>query len=338
MAERPIGRPVPRIAVLGLLPLLAGCATDPSAGAPTGQPGRDIAALMWFMVALGGAIYLFVVVVLGLALFRRRRGVAPEDRPPRVLRGRRLVVAGGIALPAVVGLVLMALTLVTMRAGVEADESAVRIKVTGHQWWWGVEYASSGVQTANEIYVPTGRPVEIELESDNVIHSFWVPALGGKVDLIPGKSNTITFEVDEPGVYGGKCAEYCGLQHAKMAFIVVATAPEEFDAWVQNRLAAVRARESSEISAGLGVFLGAGCGRCHGIGGTVADGVVGPDLTHVGTRSTLGAGTVPNDRGNLAKWISDPSSIKPGVKMPGADDRLTPEQMGVLVDYLESLE
>ena len=293
---------------------------------------------MWFMIALGGAVYLLVVLALGLALFRRRKDADPSNRPPRLLRGRRLVVAGGIALPALVGVVLMALTLVTMRTGVEADESTLHIRVTGHQWWWGVEYDESGIETANEIYVPTGRPVEIELVSNNVIHSLWVPALAGKVDLIPGNPNTITLEVDEPGVYGGKCAEYCGLQHAKMGFIVVARPPEQFDSWVENRLAAIRDRDSSEMSAGLGVFLAAGCGRCHGVGGTVADGMVGPDLTHLGTRSTLGAGTVPNTTGNLAKWISDPSAIKPGVKMPGADDRLTPQQMGVLVDYLESLE
>lgn len=318
--------------------LAAGCTADPSAGAPTGEPGGSIADLMWFMVVVAAVVYLLLAVALGLALFRRRRGVDPDERPPRFLRGNRLVVSGGIVLPGVVGVVLMALLLLTMRGGVEADESTLRLKVTGHQWWWGVEYVESGVQTANEIYVPTGRPVEIQLESDNVIHSFWVPALAGKVDLIPGKTNTISFEVEEPGVYGGRCAEYCGLQHAKMAFIVVAKEPEEFDSWVRNRVAAIRERESAELSAGLGVFLGAGCDRCHGIGGTVADGRVGPDLSHVGTRSTLGAGTVPNTRGNLAKWIADPSSIKSGVKMPGADARLTPQQMGVLVDYLESLE
>jgi cytochrome c oxidase subunit 2 len=321
-----------------LLILLAGCSADPSAGAPVGEPAGTIADLMWFMVIVGAAVYVLVVVLLALALFRRHRREPEEGAPPPFLGSRKLILSGGIALPAVVAVVLMVLTLVTMRAGVEPDEQSLRVKVTGHQWWWGVEYRDSGIQSANQIHVPVDRPIEIQLESDNVIHSFWAPALGGKVDLIPGVSNTITLQVDEPGVYGGKCAEYCGLQHAKMAFIVVALEPEEFDSWEANRLQAVRDRASPELSAGLGVFLGAGCGRCHGIGGTVADGMVGPDLTHIGQRLTLGAGTVPNTRGNLSRWIADPSSLKPGVKMPPSEGRLTPEQMGVLVDYLESLE
>ena len=214
--------------------------------------------------------------------------------------------------------------------------SAVTIEVTGHQWWWEVRYPEEQVVTANEIHIPVGRPVRVDMTSADVIHSFWVPELHGKMDMIPGRTDVIWLQTDVPGSYRGQCAEFCGLQHAKMALYVVAEPPETFAAWLDQQRQP--AAEPTEPPAQRGRALAAGlCIQCHTIrtGDAAVGGSFGPDLTHVGSRRTLAAATLPNTREHLAEWLADPQSSKPGNKMPNL--QLDVESVQALVAYLESL-
>jgi cytochrome c oxidase subunit 2 len=203
-------------------------------------------------------------------------------------------------------------------------------------WWWEVRYPDAGIVTANEIHVPAGRPVRLELASTDVIHSFWAPRLHGKRDMIPGIENVFWIQAAEPGVYRGQCAEYCGTQHANMAFRVVALPPAEFNAWLAERKMRRSPPTTPGEQHGFTVFLKAGCGECHAIEGTPAKSNVGPDLTHLGSRQTIGAALLPNTRGNLAGWIADPQAVKPGVRMPRS--YLAADELLALVTYLEGLK
>jgi cytochrome c oxidase subunit 2 len=217
---------------------------------------------------------------------------------------------------------------------------ALQLRVTGHQWWWEVEYRDSvpnnWATTANEIHVPVGRPVVIELRSTDVIHSFWVPNLGVKRDMIPGDETSIWFQADSAGVYRGLCAEFCGYQHAKMAFEVVAEPPERFAAWLARQRDTASTPTDSIAARGQEVFLASTCVMCHAIGGTPAGSRVGPNLTHLASRRTIGAGSLPNTRGNLAGWIVDPQGIKPGARMP--PNAIEPDDLQALLVYLERLQ
>jgi cytochrome c oxidase subunit II len=305
----------------------------PSAWDTRGAAASEILRLTWLMIGLGGAVFVFVMVVLYRSLTR------PDHRAvPRWASGHRLLVGGGIVLPTLVITPLVVLTLTTMDSLGRAEPGALEVRVVGHQFWWQVEYPGLGVAAANEIHLPVGRDVRIELSSDNVIHSFWVPTLGHKLDTTPGRVNELVWRADEPGIYQGYCGEYCGVQHAKMRFRAVALEPDEFDRWVTDRRAAVEARAAAEAPEGFQVFVDAGCAVCHAIGGTPAGGVVGPDLTHMGIRQTIGAGIVRNDPEQMRRWITDPNDLKPGVLMPAFGDRLGAEEIDELVRYLDGLD
>jgi len=219
------------------------------------------------------------------------------------------------------------------------SHNMLTIEVTGHQWWWEVTY--SGVSprdrftTANEIHVPVGRPVLFVLQSSDVIHSFWVPSLAGKKDLVPGHTQSWWFQADTAGVYRGQCAEFCGYEHAKMAVFVVAEPPEAYTRWAQSAQSQAVPPNDPVAVRGQQVFARGSCGMCHNIEGTQFGSHVGPDLTHVASRRTLGAGTIRNTRGNLAGWILDPQGIKPGVHMP--PNQLAPDDLEALLTYLQSL-
>jgi cytochrome c oxidase subunit 2 len=219
-------------------------------------------------------------------------------------------------------------------------DGAMTVDIVGHQWWWEVIYNSTDpsqtVTTANEVHVPVGQPVTLKLTSADVIHSFWVPSLMGKADLIPGRNNELTFTAEKAGVYNGTCAEFCGLQHAHMGIRVVAQERKAFDFWRQAQLKPAEKPSTPSAEAGETVFETSACTLCHNISGTPASGQSGPDLTHLASRSSLAAGTLPMGRGQLAAWISDPQGIKPGAQMP--DVRLAPRQLNALLDYLMGLK
>jgi cytochrome c oxidase subunit II len=239
--------------------------------------------------------------------------------------------------------VLLLCTLATYATGREVTAppgaKPLQIRVTGHQWWWSIEYRDSipidWVNTANEIHLPVGRPAVFELSTQDVNHSFWLPGLGPKRDLIAGQETSIWYRADSAGIYRGQCAEFCGYQHAKMALTLVAEPPDSFAAWLTRQRQAASPPTDSMARRGLEVFLGSTCVTCHTITGTPAGGRVGPDLTHLASRRTIAAGTLPNTRGNLAGWILDPQRVKPGAKMPPT--RLEPADLQALLTYLETL-
>lgn len=242
-------------------------------------------------------------------------------------------------------LILFGLVIISISVGKTNHNSPNRansivVEITGNQWWWQIRYpnddASRIVVTANELHIPVGRPVMIRGTSNDVIHSFWVPNLQGKRDLIPSRVTTEWIQADRAGRFRGQCAEFCGLAHARMALWVVAEPPEQFEAWMERQLQPAPAPSDQVKHRGQQVFLNNACILCHAIEGTPAAGQVGPDLTHFASRLTIAAGTLPNNKGNLAGWISDPQNIKPGNHMatvPVKADDLQP-----LLEYLESLE
>jgi cytochrome c oxidase subunit 2 len=302
-----------------------------------GPAARPLTQLAW---GLGG-LSIAVIVVVGVALagaIWRRRPVADGKQSDEVWRpgnGLAWIYVGlGITVP-----ILAACTvwiLVVLGHVIHPTRPAMMtIQVTAHQWWWEVRYLGDTGRptftTANEIHIPADQPIRIELRSHDVIHSFWVPKLSGKMDVIPGITNVTWLQAATPGRYSGQCGEFCGLEHAKMAFYVVADSPSDFAAW---RAQQTTAPVSLETSAGGKVFA-ARCASCHTISGTPAGGIVGPDLSHLASRSTLAAGLIPNDRAHLLNWIKDPQAIKPEVFMPAVP--LTVAQRGDVASYLQTL-
>jgi cytochrome c oxidase subunit II len=327
---------------VGSLAIAVGCSALASCGSgavvldPAGSEARRAQA-GWITVGVVAIVVILVVAVAVAAALIVRSRREDEDRRPGWLRGERLVVAGGFVLPAIVAIVVAIVGATSTTAIGSPEDAAVHIRIEAHQWWWNVEYLDTGITSANEIVIPTGATVALEITSDNVVHSLWFPQLAGRADVIPGRVTSMTIEADTPGVYDGRCAEYCGLQHAHMGLEAIAMTPTDYRAWIATERGAESANGSGPLPAGLGVFLSSGCDRCHTISGTVADGVVGPDLTHLGSRRTIGAGALPNTDADLARWIADPWSVKPGANMPGFAQQLTPYQLGALVQYLEGL-
>jgi cytochrome c oxidase subunit II len=293
------------------------------------EPAGEVARLWWFMFVLFTVVFLLVLFFLAWALLARPGRTGPPGG------NTRFVVWGGIIIPTVVVLVLLFWSLKSTVA-LRLPETRVRIEVIGHQWWWEVHYPDEGISTANELYIPAGEPVKVELRAADVIHSFWVPNLQGKRDLLPEVTNVWWIRSDVPGVYRGQCAEFCGVQHALMAFMVVVVPPEEFAQWVADRQRPPREPADAWLERGRAVFFQEGCANCHAIGATEASGLIGPDLTHIGTRLTLGAGTVTNNAGTMAGWIANPQTIKPGNRMPRSF--IGSEDLHALVDYLFTLE
>ena len=291
--------------------LCSACAGLQSALAPAGPEAADVLELTRVLAFGSGVILLLVLLALLLAL----RG--PAGWRAR-FASRRCVLLLGLVLPVGVLSALLGYGFLVLRAGATRVEAAapLRIRVIGRQWWWQVVYRhDDGRETvsANEIRIPTGRTIALTLESADVIHSFWVPAYAGKVDMIPGRSNLLHLRADRPGVVRGQCAEYCGGAHAWMAFYMVALPPDAFARWLaQERADTPPSREPD----GERLFLASGCGGCHRIRGTPADGSIGPDLTHVGGRLSIGAGVLPADANAFARWIARHPQIKPGTGMP----------------------
>jgi cytochrome c oxidase subunit II len=306
---------------------------------PAGPYAERVAGFFWYMLIVSAVIYLIVVAVLLMAVLRRREGLRGPATEARLERRATMSVAVAVGVTVVVLLVTLGLDFGVGRAIASPGASPLTIEITGHQWWWEVSYEDSipqrRVTTANEIYLPVGRRVKLVMTSDDVIHSFWVPSLMGKRDLVPGYRTETWIQADRAGVYRGQCAEFCGHQHAKMAMTVVAVSEAEFAAWATAQRQPAAAPTDSLALAGLQFFIRGPCAICHNITGTLASGQVAPDLTHLASRLTIAAGTLPNTRGHLAGWIVDPQGIKPGVRMPS--NQLTPHQLRALLAYLETL-
>ncbi|TCT01557.1 cytochrome c oxidase subunit II [Aquabacter spiritensis] len=307
-----------------------------SALAPAGSAAAGIATLTWIMFAGAAIIFLIVMACVAFALF------APQERRA-FLSDHRMVIGGGIIFPFVVLTALLVYGLVLTRDLVRAPGTEpLEIHVTGEQFWWRVHYPAATAETpplvtANEIHVPVGRPVRFLLTSADVIHSFWIPSLAGKLDMIPGHTNRLLLEAERPGIYRGQCAEFCGSAHALMAFDVVAHTPEAFEAWMRGQREDARQPVTTLRAQGRDLFLESGCGACHTVRGTSAAGTLGPDLTHVGSRRTIGAGLFPTNRGTLAGWIASTQHLKPASKMPSFGV-FTGEQLRALAAYLDGLK
>lgn len=338
-------RPVQRTA-LGLVFAAAASAQqygqqyDQQSALHPGGPGAgEIKTLGTVFFVVTGAIFLLVMSVVLLAILRRGRSAAQTPQSNRRL-GAAVAIATGLTVVILFGFIIVSVSVGKVTSRPANPASTLTIEVTGNQWWWEIRYLNSDPSrifvTANEIHIPTGRPVTIVGRSNDVIHSFWAPGLQGKRDLIPGHITEEWMQADQPGRFRGQCAEFCGLQHAHMAFWVVAEPEDQFQAWMNHQLQPAAEPSTATEAQGQQVFLNSACVLCHAIEGTPAAAQVGPDLTHFGSRLTLAAGALPNNKGNLAGWIADPQNIKPGTHM--ATVPLRPEDMQPLLEYLESLQ
>ena len=366
------------IAALARVALLAQpIAVAPQSALEPGGPAAARIGELWdLMLWLGTAVTVVVLAGLAWAIFRRRPAteVAEADRPADVRgerhndesggrggtdRGRsrdeqigvRVMVGGGVVFPAIVLGVLLVfvmrvLAATTLPSHVMAQPAdmprpgELTVAVTGHQYWWEVEYLDTEPQrrfeTANEIRIPVGRRVVVRLVAGDVIHSFWVPGLHGKMDLVPGRVNAMFLQADRPGRWRGQCAEYCGVQHAKMALVVVAEPAEQWERWAALQRQPAREPVDSVAHGDRAAFLASGCVLCHAVRGTPARGDLGPDLTHLAGRLTLAAGTLPNTAGHRYGWIADPQAIKPGSRMPAVP--MTAPELHAIARYLGTLD
>ena len=328
------GRRWTRVAVLGLLLVASGCNSNQSVTNPATTPASDIATLWWAMFAGAMVIFALVLGLLVLAYVRRGRpGSGGDDRGPY-----RVILGGGLAAPIVVLSILFIFVIRVMPAvsAPPPGSTKLTVDVIGHQWFWEVRYPGTAAVTANEIHIPARTPVNLVARTADVIHSFWVPRLNRKIDMIPGRTNRIELDAPQTGVYPGQCSEFCGLEHADMGLEVVVQTPAAFRAWLADQARPARAPTTPQELQGRQVFLTASCADCHTIRGTPAVGRAGPDLTHVGSRQTIAALTLPNTPSSLFDWITNPQLYKPGARMPGFAS-LPASTRRALVAYLESL-
>lgn len=285
------------------------------------------------MLVLGTAVFVLVTVLLAVGI--RRSGDEDETAEPVHQRSAWLV-GGGVILPALGVVVVLVATLAVMRGTADADDADLGVEVIGNQFWWEFRYPDHDVVTAGELHIPAGEPVALEITSSDVIHSFWVPALAGKLDAIPEDVNVLVIEADEPGRYRGKCAEFCGLQHASMDLTVVAHEPADFADWLDAQAQPAAAVTGADAQRGAELFRAEGCGQCHTVRGTAADGTKAPDLTHVASRDLLAGGRLQGTADDLGAWIHDPDDFKEGVDMPASE--LSDEDVQAIVSYLQELE
>jgi cytochrome c oxidase subunit II len=326
------GRATPSLA-LAALPLLAACEGPQRVFAPAGPGAEEIGRLGMFLIVATVVPALVVIAIAVAAALRRRRpppGGAETER-----RDERVVVAAGVASALLIGVLVLANVWVGRRVVAPPDEPAFDVEIVAHQFWWEVRYPQHGIASANELHVPAGSVVRVLLSSADVIHSLWIPELQGKLDAMPGRVYAKWLRADRPGEYRGQCAEFCGLQHARMAFWVVAHPPEEFARFLERERPPRAPAVDPVHVRGARVFAAARCDACHAVRGhheLEGLGSPGPDLTHLGSRRTLAAGTLPMTEEALAEWILDPARAKPGVRMPATD--LAPEDLEALVTWL----
>ncbi len=314
--------------------LAAGCSGVQSALSPAGREADRIASLFWWMT--GGAVIVWLFVI-ALAIYYAQRSRGEKNRR----RDYWLIAGGGVAFPGITLTVLLIYGLAMIPPTVErAPEGSLQVAVTGEQWWWRVKYLRPGgeeVVLANEIRIPVGQPTQLRLDSDNVIHSFWVPSLAGKMDMIPGRITWLTMRPTATGIFRGACAEYCGTSHALMAFYVEVMEQAAFEQWLDHQARPAVPITDPEAVRGGELFQSNGCGACHTVRGTPSGGQIGPDLTHVGGRLSVGAGILQNDPATLRDWLASTDHLKPGVHMPAF--RMLPDaDLAAMAAYLHGLK
>jgi cytochrome c oxidase subunit 2 len=326
------------------LTLLAGCAGNTSVFQPASRNAQATNQLLMLVFGIAAVVFLVVEGILLFTYFRFSRKSNTTDGLPTQTEGNHRLEIGWTMVPAVILGVVFIFSLRTLQTvstqpgtnnGAEAANT-VQVRVTGHRWFWEFDYPDQHIITANELHIPIGVPVKIELQSADVIHSFWVPELGGKMDAIPGTSNTLWILADKAGIYDGQCAEFCGVEHALMRMQVVAETQDQFNAWLAQQQAPIPTNLSVEAAKGEGVLLSGSCVGCHTIDGTKARGVVGPNLTHFASRQTFAGSFLTNTPENLSKWLASPQAVKPGNLMP--DLHLPDSSVQQLVSFLESLK
>ena len=308
---------------------------------PISTPAQSVYELALLVLGICAGIFVIVAGFLTYTIIRFRRRKDDDGREPPQVSGSNPMELAWTIVPLLIVFVLFLVTARTIIATESAapPPDALKVTVVGHQWWWEIRYPAFGIVTANELHVPVSNlkdrmPTFLKLESADVVHSFWVPRLAGKTDLIPNRDNKMWIEPWEPGTYLGQCAEYCGTQHAHMLLRVIVHPKEEFKKWVAEQQEPPVANPS--VQKGRDLFQSTACINCHGVGGTVADGVFGPDLSHLMSRETLGAGVAANTKENLRAWVRDPQRHKPGVLMP--DMKLSDQELDKIVDYLVTLK
>ncbi len=305
---------------------------------PQSDAARRIEGLWWLLFGLGVFVAVFVIVVLVVGTRRNSGTESPiERRDDYEGTSRRWILGAGVTAPAVIIAVVFVATVWSMRAASQdLPEDALVVEVTGHQWWWEVTYPGQGVTTANELHIPAGRAVAVELRSADVIHSFWVPALAGKLDALPERTNTLRLVADEPGRYMGQCAEFCGVQHANMDFVVIAHGAADFDDWIVTQRQPGVEPQTEQQALGADLFVAKGCASCHTIDGvSVGDAEPAPDLTHVASRESIIGGLLDPTAPDLRSWISDPHGVKPAALMP--QTVLSDDELDAIVAYIEAL-
>ena len=340
-SDRRPARPARAAAAAALL-AAAGCNGTTSYLDATGAAGHDEAVLGWWLTGVSCAVVLFVciAIVAGIARHRHDPAAGPAETQRREIRSGLNWIWIGLAVTVVILLVTFGGTMATLNAASHPpSRPTVTLDVTGHQWWWEIRYGDPahpelGFVTANEVHLPVGEPVRVRLHSADVIHSFWLPQIAGKTDVIPGQVNEMWLEAKEPGESRGMCGEYCGLQHATMALAVRAESPAQFAAWARARRAEAAEPATALAQAGRAVFVRS-CGACHAVAGTQALGRVGPDLTHLASRPTIGAGALENTPADLARWIRQAPEVKEGARMP--DMPLDDAELRAVVAYLQTL-
>jgi len=328
------------VPILALLTACTGAPLNYMYGA--GPVASSLARLGWWLLIVSAVVVAVVIVLVVVGVLRGQRlRDDPSLARTAALGGLMWIYIGGLLIPAVILVISFGLTLGSLHATSRpSQDPATTIRIIGHRWWWEVHYIDRDpamtIVTANEIHIPVGQPVRLELTSGDVIHSFWVPKLAGKTDVIPGSTNIAWLEADSAGVYRGHCTEYCGLQHTNMDPTVVAESPREFADWETAQRASAKVPTAAAAMAGLAVFQKSACATCHAIRGSDAVGRVGPDLTHLASRLTIAAGVLQNRRGNVAGWIANSQAIKPGNDMPVMT--IAPNDFLALLAYLETLK
>jgi cytochrome c oxidase subunit II len=325
------------LAIGGLLLTLAACSENAPLDTmePKGPVAQKILDLSEPVFLIAGVVFVLVMALVLFAVVKYRdRGVGGPE--PEQIHGNTRLEVGWTLIPALILFAIAIPTIAVIFDLSKKPDNALQVTVIGHQFWWEYQYTDLGITTANELVIPAGVPVELTLKSVDVIHSYWIPPLAGKTDVIPGRENHMGFEADRPGTYLGQCTEFCGLSHANMRALAVAHTQSDFDTWVARERSAVATPPAgSEAAQGLALFTAKGCAGCHTVAG-VSQGKVGPDLTHLQARTTFAGSMFALNEENLGTWLADPPGVKPGSLMP--DLGLTDEEIAQLIAYLETLQ